>query len=513
MAHVYRGGRILVRSSTRVTAMVVENGRIAWLGDEEQVEQLTVHVDAVIELEGALVTPGFVDAHVHATSTGLTLRGVDLSAVESAADILDAVARAAASHPGTLVVGHGWDESRWGQRELPTAQELSRAASNASVYLTRVDAHSALVSSALMTAVPEARGVRGFSETGWVTQEAHHLMREHALGSLSPIDMAHAQDAFLARALECGIVGVHEMAGPVISSTRDCMSLMARSGAGPSPLITLYWGELAHDGGMETARSVGAHGIGGDLFVDGSLGSHTACMLQPYDDAPSTSGREFIDRTSLDAHLKLCVENGMQTGFHAIGDAATEAVMKAYSRAGSRYGRHLIAAQRHRIEHAESMSASAIDECGRLGIIASMQPVFDARWGGESGMYADRLGPDRARRLNPIGDLHRQGVSVAFGSDAPVTPLDPWGAVHAAVHHHSIEQRITYAVAISAHTRAGWHAAGVNDSGELSIGARAHLAIWDVSETDGFPPAGATALRTVIDGECAFDSGRLQDLP
>lgn len=511
MAHLFRGGRILGGSSPALTSMVVDDGRIAWFGSDDEAAGLSLNGAAVTELEGALVTPGFVDSHVHATSTGLTLLGLDLSGARSAADILDAVAREADCYPHSLILGHGWDESVWQVRRLPTAEELSRASSDARVYLTRVDAHSALVSSALISAAAHSREERGFSESGWVTQEAHHALREHALGTLSSSETARAQDAFLIRALECGLVGVHEMAGPMISSEVDCAALIATAGSRPSPLVTVYWGELAQSGGIETSRRIGASGCGGDLFVDGSLGSHTACMHQPYLDAPASSGREYIERESLIEHVHRCVEADVQTGFHAIGDAATQAVMAAYSAAASVYGRDRVASQRHRIEHAEALCEADIHECARLGIIASMQPVFDARWGGKAGMYSERLGWDRAKLLNPLGDLHRSGVNIAFGSDAPVTPLDPWGAVRAAMNHQSPAQRVTLSTAVDAHTRAGWHAAGVDDAGRLKVGAAAHLAIWAASTPEGIPGAGSTALRTIVGGECVFDSGQLQD--
>jgi hypothetical protein len=141
-----------------------------------------------------------------------------------------------------------------------------------------------------------------------------------------------------------------------------------------------------------------------------------------------------------------------------------------------------------------------------------MQPVFDQRWGGDDGMYANRLGRDRAASLNALGELRDAGVSVAFGSDAPVTPLDPWGAVRAAIEHRNPTQRVDFAFALDAHTRMGWHAAGVNDSGRLDIGARAHVVVWPSMPDGELPVAGTTALRTIINGDTCWDSGQLEDL-
>jgi predicted amidohydrolase YtcJ len=301
------------------------------------------------------------------------------------------------------------------------------------------------------------------------------------------------------------------MAGPVISSDDDCVQLIALAREMAGPLVYAYWGELAPNGGIEAARTIGARGTGGDLFVDGSLGSHTACLHDPYTDAPESVGREFIDVQALIEHVDACVRAGEQTGFHAIGDAATEAVLHAYAQAAAKYGHKVIVGQRHRIEHAESLSPSSIEMCSTLGIIASMQPVFDERWGGSEGMYAQRLGRERAELLNAIGEMQASGVTVAFGSDAPVTPLDPWGAVHAAIHHRTAAQRIDLPSALAAHTRAGWHAARMDGVGGVSVGSPAHLAFWGARDPEGIPVSGSTALRTVIDGAIVWDSGELED--
>jgi len=513
VAHLYRGGQILSSGSRALTALLVDDGRIAWIGDEDEAAGLSLSGVSVTNVEGALITPGFVDAHVHATSTGMTLIGLDLSRSRSALDILNAVEGECDRNPDLVILGHGWDESRWSDPTLPTAQELDRASKGARVYLTRVDAHSALASTALIDHVEGVRSLRGFSDSGWVTQESHHALREYALASISQATRNRAQSAFLTEAARKGIVSVHEMAGPVISSEADCRDLLAAADELSGTSVVAYWGELAQLGGIDVARELGARGTGGDLFVDGSLGSHTACLHEPYLDAPQTSGREFIDRDVLNEHVDLCVRAGEQTGFHAIGDAATQAVVGAYQRAAEIHGLDLVRGRRHRIEHAEAMSSTSIAECARLGIIASVQPAFDQRWGGDGGMYVSRLGRDRASKLNALAELSNAGVAVAFGSDAPVTPLDPWGAIRAAMEHRTVGQRVGLTFALDAHTRTGWHAAGVDHSGRLNVGECAHLAIWAPRAADELPEAGATAARTIVGGVTCWDSGQLVDHP
>ena len=147
---------------------------------------------------------------------------------------------------------------------------------------------------------------------------------------------------------------------------------------------------------------------------------------------------------------------------------------------------------RHRIEHVEMVDAAMIATLAELGVVASVQPAFDRLWGGEAGMYVERLGADRARTLNPFAAMAAGGVTLAFGSDSPVTPLDPWGTVRAAAHHRTPGQSLTVAAAFAAHTVGGWRAARVDDGGVLPVGAPATFAVWSAH---GSRPARARGRR------------------
>jgi predicted amidohydrolase YtcJ len=139
-----------------------------------------------------------------------------------------------------------------------------------------------------------------------------------------------------------------------------------------------------------------------------------------------------------------------------------------------------VRAARHRVEHVEMVTTSQIAVLADLGVVASVQPAFDARWGGEDGMYVQRLGRERARAMNPFAALASAGVALALGSDSPVTALDPWGTVRAAVDHRTPGSGLSARAAFSAHTRGGWRAALDDAQGELVPGAPATFAVWDV---------------------------------
>lgn len=503
VSRLLRNGRVLAARLPGATALLVDGGVLAWIGCEDDAPD--AHG---VDLHGALVTPAFVDAHVHATSTGLALTGLDLRAAGSLAEALILVEGAARAARGRPVLGGGWDESGWPEQRPPTAAELDRASYGGAVYLARVDVHSAIVSSALMAAVPAVRNASGYRADGWQRGPAHDTVRAAALAAITAGQRQEAQRAALYAAAGRGIACVHEMAGPVISSADDLAGLRALAASEPLPEVIGYWAELH---ATSTARELGAVGAGGDLFCDGSLGSHTAALTEPYTDRPDTAGLLRFEAAELAEHITACIRAGLQAGFHAIGDAAVDRVLDAVDLVTARLGRPGGVGQR--IEHAEYVRDPS--RLAASGLTASVQPCFDALWGGDSGMYATRLGPARARGLNRFAELAAAGVPLAFGSDAPVTELGPWAAVRAAVHPSDPAAGIDPLTAIAAHTRGGWRAAGRGDEGVLARGAPASLAIWRATlDGSGLPdlrPGAAlpTCLATMRNGVPIFDTGLL----
>jgi predicted amidohydrolase YtcJ len=452
---LYRNARVHAPGPP-ATALAVSEGRIVWLGDGE------VAADQTVDLGGAWVAPAFVDAHVHCTQTGLMLTGLDLHGCASLAEMLDRVEAYARTRRGRPILGTGWDQTSWPEGRPPTAAELDRASYGSVVYLTRADVHSAVVSSAMLA-------LAGLSGDGLVDLDAHHDVRGIALASLTSGQIADAQRAALHEAARLGIGSVHEMSGPVVAGEADLLSLLALD---TGVEVVPYWSDL---GDVETTVRLGLRGAGGDLFCDGSIGSHTAAFHEPYADDPATCGVLHHDTDAVAKHVALAVEAGLQTGFHVIGDRAVDSVLDAFE---------AVSGGRHRLEHVEAASPEAVRRIAALGLIASVQPAFDAEWGGPGGMYAARLG-ERWRGLNPYALFASAGVPMAFGSDAPVTPLDPWGGVRAAVHHRTEGMGISPRAAFLAATRGGHRAAGDDESGVLEVGAPATFAVWD---TTPLPP-------------------------
>ncbi|MEW2130006.1 amidohydrolase [Streptomyces sp. NPDC005435] len=517
-----RRGEVHSPADPFATAMVVERGQVAWVGSEGAADAFADGVDQVIDLDGALVTPAFTDAHVHTTATGLALTGLDLSDAPSLEAALDRVRAFAAARPADRVLlGHGWDAARWPGGRPPTRAELDAATGGRPLYLSRADVHSAVVSTALLDLVPAAVN----RADAPLTADDHHAVREAAFAALTPAQRAEAQRAALGRAASLGIGSVHECGGPAISSEDDFTGLLKLAAERPGPRVIGYWAEQD----VDKARELGALGAAGDLFVDGALGSHTACLHEPYTDDNGRTGTAYLDADAVAAHVVACTEAGLQAGFHAIGDAAVTAVVDGMRAAADKVGLARVRAARHRVEHAEMLTPESVAAFAELGLIASVQPAFDAVWGGDDGMYARRLGVERARTLNPFAALLRAGVPLAFGSDSPVTPLDPWGTVRAAAFHHTPAHRVSVRAAFTAHTRGGWRAIGRDDAGVLVPGAPADYAVWRTgalvvqapddrvarwstdprSGTPGLPDLGPdrelpVCLRTVVGGRTVY---------
>ncbi|WP_163506195.1 amidohydrolase [Fodinicola acaciae] len=490
MSTLYRHG-IIRTTGGPASAVLVADGRIAWLGTDSA----DISADTVVDLNGAYVLPAFVDGHVHATATGLALGGLDLTGVPSLAAMLAAVRAHAERLPrDAVLLGHGWDESRWTDRRPPTAAELDVAAGGRPAYLSRTDVHSAVASTALLREITPSS--KGFAASGHLTVDAHHAARAIAYASVTADQRRAAQRLTLQRAASLGIAALHECGGPDIAGEDDFTELLGLAGNEPGPAVFGYWGEL---GEAAKARELGAIGAGGDLFADGAIGSHTAALSCDYLDSAGR-GHAYLSAEQVRDHVLDCASLGLSAGFHAIGDAAVGAVVCGFGYAAEKVGAAAIRAGRHRIEHAEMVDDTAIARMAELGIIASVQPAFDAAWGGPAGMYAERLGADRAATLNPFAALHNAGVRLVLGSDSPVTPIDPWAGVRAAVEHRTAEHGLTWRAAYDAHTRSGWRAVG-QDGGAIAVGAPAHLAMFR-AESDPYgdlqePP---DCVRTLVGG-------------
>jgi predicted amidohydrolase YtcJ len=484
-------GRVHSPVMPDATAMAVTNGTVAWLGTDDVGRQQFSDAE-IVDLDGGFVAPAFVDSHVHLTATGLTLAGLDLRNATSLGHCLDLIAVYVRTHPDGPIWGHGWDESGWPENAGPSTDDLDAAVGDRPAYLARVDVHSAAASTALRRLAPGLAEAAGFAPQGPLTSDAHHLVRAAARDRLTPGQRRQARLAALDAAAAFGIAAVHECAGPDIGGMDDWTEVRDTD---HGVEVIGYWGEpvTTADAARDLIERTGARGLAGDLFVDGALGSRTAWLHQPYHDAPECCGNAYLDVDAITSHLLACTEAGITAGFHVIGDAAVTAVVTALERVVDQLGAPAVARCGHRLEHLEMVTEEQATRLGSWGVVASMQPNFDALWGGENGMYVRRLGLDRGTKLNPFALLASQGVPIAFGSDSPVTGLNPWAIVRAATCHRTPGSGVSARAAFAAATRGAWRAGGARDgvTGTLVPGAPASYAIWEADEFEVSAPADA----------------------
>jgi predicted amidohydrolase YtcJ len=534
---LYRNGSVYTAADPFATAMLVDGDTVAWVGSEQAATSIADASMDVVDLQGALLAPGFVDSHVHLTETGIALDSLQLGGVGSAGELLDAVAASTAD--GT-VLGHGWDESKWADPTLPSAVELERAAGGRKVYLSRVDVHSALVSGALVAAAG-LEGLDGLSSGSQVKRAAHTAARLAARRLPTAARRGYQQQA-LSAAAASGYVAVAETAAPHIGNIDDLQLAAAWNDASldaPAfPEVLPYWGELAtsedHARAILDGLGVDVLGLAGDLNIDGSIGSRTAALRTDYSDALGERGSLYLSVDQAAAHLAACSLLGIQAGFHVIGDAGLDAALDALDRAAAEVGEQRVRAAGHRFEHVELADADAISRLAKYSVTVSAQPAFDAAWGGEDKLYGQRLG-SRQLGMNPFGSFYAAGVPICFGSDSPVTPLRPWSSVRACLEHSNPAEQISARAAFLGHTRAGWRAARYRNpmAGQLVPGAPASFAVWEIEElmvqvADGRVQSWSTdprartpllpaldtgsdpdCLLTVRDGRELFSSGTL----
>ena len=495
--------------------IVLEAGRVAWCGPSTAAPDTSSMVHArTIDGEGCLVTPAFVDAHAHVSATGEVLGGADLSGARSVTEALDLIAAAAARQPGAPIFAHSWDETHWAENRALTSAELDRASGDGVVYAPRVDLHAVCVSSTL-AAVAGVSTKDGWDGIGTATRAAQDAVVQAWAASVGPEARRRNIDLALAAAARAGVGTVHEMGATNLTSQEDVRDVVLAGGNG-LPRTAAYWGELVEDpvraGNLRDA--LGVVGLGGDIYLDGSFGARNAGLLEPYTDAPDTTGDLYLTVSEVAAHLVACTLAGVQGGFHAIGDAAIEVAADGLEQAAAELGDDAVRAAHHRIEHAELPSPRAMRIFARLGVTCSMQPMFEGLWGGPLELYRLRLG-ERWQRTNPWRTLDELGVPVCFGSDSPVTPWDPWGALRACVRPQNPGGLLTAPQALSLHTTSGWGALG-RQGGVVRRGGEADLVLWDTPVGSVAPRElddwvadwdTPTAVVTVVDGHVAHDAG------
>ena len=485
-------------------------GRIRAVGRATDLEPKVPSRVPRFDLRGCLVTPGFTDGHTHFASWAVGRNRVHLADAGTRAEALDRVAKGPAFRG--WVMGHGWDANAWS--EGPERWSLDRV-QTLPVYLDSLDVHAAWVNSAaLLTAgitrdTPDPYGGRIVRDgngdpTGLLLERAVELMTPH-LPQPSPEDLLAAVREAQTEAHRLGVTGIHNVEGPdALAAFRvleggNSLRLRVLFHPPVQKLPDLVRMKATSGSGTEWLRLGGVK-----MFLDGSLGSRTAWMLEPYEDGQDRGMPITAEEVAREA-MTTAAQAGLSCTVHAIGDAAVRRALDLMSELQP-------AAIPHRIEHFQCVNPADLNRAAAAGIVVSMQPAHllvdiplaDRQWGARSrGAYAFK-------------SLLQRGTVVAFGSDVPVATLDPRQGVYAATERRMLdgapmpgwypEERLSFEEVVSAYTQANARAGGVADRrGTLGIGMDADIVAWQADPAldrgNGEAFLNGRVALTVVGGE------------
>jgi predicted amidohydrolase YtcJ len=497
-ANVLTGAHLLpgdgASTPARATALAVTNSTITAVGSDAELLKLKGAHTQVVDLGGAFVMPGFNDAHTHMASAGLQKMTVDLDGTTSLAEMQERIrVYTAAAKPGQWIVGSGWDHTKWASKALPSRADLDKVTAGHPAVFYRTDGHivvansAALLSGGISSATADPAGGKiDRDATGTPTGIVRETPAVSLIYSKVPppdADARHkALDLAIADALAHGVTSVQDF-----SDWEDWLVLESMEHAGKLNLRVSEW--MNFNLPVATLKSRRASHPADDPmlhlgqlkgFMDGSLGSRTAAMAEPYADDANNSGIPRYQQDKLNELASERAAAGFQLGFHAIGDEANTLALNAFTAAEQVAvpPSHVVAAPanpdagivmssapsisakdlRFRIEHAQVLLPGDFERFAALGVIASMQPshlLTDMNWAGQ------RLGPERSKYAYAWRSMLEHKILLAFGTDYPVEAISPFRGLYAAVSRRNEagtmtfqpEQRITIAQAIYAYTQ------------------------------------------------------------
>lgn len=527
------GGPIYTGASARSTveAVAIRDGRILATGALAEVEKDTNAATRRIDLKGAALFPGFVDAHAHLLGIGMRELTLNLEGVASVEELVDIVAAEVAdSEPGAVVYGRGWIETGWPEGRFPTRDDLDAVSADNPVVLYRADGHALVANSAALakagvadeTADPEGgrieRDDRGRA-TGVLVDNAMALV-DGLVAAPTREQKERAYAVGAAVYAEYGWTGLHNMSvdpsdvGMIEALAEkqgdDSVRIRVYNALDPSGLdwLVMHAPQTAANGRIVTRAA--------KFYVDGALGSRGAALKAPYADKPDTTGLLLLERDDALAAYARALETGVQIATHAIGDRGNTLVLDWYAEAlaATPPEKRKTAEPRFRIEHAQVLDPADITRFRGLGVVASMQPSHAI---GDLFFAPARLGADRLAGAYAWRSLLDAGAIIAGGSDAPVERGDPLVEFYAATARASLdgfrgpdwalEQAVSRFEALQMFT-AGPAYASFQESelGTIEPGKRADLTAFtkDLMTVPAAEILAAKAALTVVDGEIIY---------
>jgi len=461
----------------------------------------------VVEMEGAPLLPGFIDTHTHFLHTGLHMSMIYLTPCTTLESLLEAL-RGGVGDESEWVRGFGFDESVFPDRKRPTRSDLDRVVSDRPAVIFRRDYHSCVLNSRAVETLPQSPFLqeREVIQDGFFCGRANDWVRQVLFSRIDEGERISALKAATARALSKGITTVHALEGGSLFCMDDLEFFFSRADSVPVRIV--LYPQIVD---IKWCRERGIPRIGGCLLIDGSFGSRTAALSEPYYDDPGNRGQLYFDPQFLNSFVLKAHREGMQLSFHAIGDRAVTVILDAYQAALEAFPTD---AHRHRIEHCELPLRTDIDRIGRLGVYVAVQPTFEYLWGGRKGMYCQRLGVDRVMRTNPVREFLDNDIVVGGGSDSDVTPMDPMMGIYSALTHPNLAFRVSLKEALDMYTlMAARFSFQEGEIGDIEVGKRADLTVLSRNPYDSDIESimDIEVEKTIIDGVTVYERKEQQD--
>lgn len=520
-------------------AVALRGGVVVAAGGDEVARDWTGRATRVVSLEGRAALPGLHDAHTHLLGGALAMDALDLLGARSDDDLARAVAaRVAARGPREWVLGRGWDADLFPGGRWPTRAALDAVAPATPVLLRRRDGHAALANGAALrlggidARTPDPPGgqllrdARG-EPTGILLEDPALELVSKRVPTPTLDAQTRALEGALARLAALGITSVQD--DPSFDETlAPAAAYAALHARGLLTARVSLWRRLERplEALEEDERALDATGVPRALlafgllkgYLDGSLGSRTALLEAPYEDdcGHANVGLPLLDPETAIARVRQAHRSGRQVGLHAIGDLAVARALDAYEAVAREAGPTSLRAARHRVEHAQVFRPGDVERLARLGVVASVQPIHLAS---DLRIAEERLGPARCAHAYPWRALADQGALVAFGTDFPVEPLDPWPNVACAVTRRSPrepdlpafwpDQALTLHEALTAYTLGAARAAHREAwLGRLAPGYAADVVVLSrdpfAIPADELP--GVEAVMTIVGGRVVHES-------
>ncbi|HKU68870.1 MAG TPA: amidohydrolase family protein [Candidatus Baltobacteraceae bacterium] len=488
------------RTYSRHGGLILERGRIRSLDPNEAGAGIET-----LDMGGATILPAFADCHVHLTDTGYFLNERFLGNTRSYDEFAQAVSRVPRDE---FVFAGQYDESFWRDGGTADAAPLERNFPDSLAMLVRVDGHSCIVNRktfAWLNLPPQTQGIerseRG-EPTGKLFLEANWRAQSNFMKALPEPLKRHADRRAVELALSRGYLHLHVQ---LVGLPRDHYAVEV---AALRDLPKAKWYPKICEPDARLAQELGLPYVGGDVFLDGSIGSCTAAVTEPFTTTGSSGELKYSD-DELYVYFSNAEALGVSAGVHAIGDRAIEQCIATWERVLG--GKRSARGNRHFIEHFEIARQEHIDACARMGIYLSMQPQFDELWGGMGQMYETRLGTQRMRTMNALGRIERAGAVLCGGDDSPVCNLSPLEGLQAALDHHEPSERLTPEQAVTMYTHNGARLAHVeHETGMLAPGFAADFVVLDRDPLDGARFTDCAVLSTWADGEPVFETSAVR---